>query len=360
MQPTIDQPRWASPPGDSITPLLTERGLTLEDLADHTELSDPDARRLLAGELTVSPQLADALHRLLGGAPEFWLNRFSQYTESLHWVRADQLAQALPVPQLIEFGWLQHAPDWVTTAQHVLQYFDVADADEWRQRWGSTLTAAHYRASASFEQDELAVAAWLRQIELRAAEQPIVHTYDAAAFRSALDRIRALTRDHDPQRFIPRLQALTSAAGVCVVVERAPQGCTLSGAAFRAAGRPTIGLTARHLNDEHFWFTFFHEAGHVLDGLEETPVLDDLDEVVTSGDEQQANDFARDLILQGNLPVSLAHRSARQVLQQASRLGIAPGLLVGQLQHAGVTSPANLNGVKRWYRWEGITLLPKR
>lgn len=358
MIPTAaDQPRWVSSPGDTIASLLHDRGLSLEDLADRAELSDPDARRILTGELTITSKIALVLHGLIGGSPDFWMRRSIQYTESLHWVQADDIASALPLNQLVEFGWLKPQRDWIAAAQEVLDYFDVADANEWRRRWGRTVAAAHYRAAQAFEPDEIAVAAWLRQVELRASSMQL-SAWNPEYFREALQQLRRLTSQRDPQRFLPALQQIAASAGVAVVIERPPQGCSINGAVLQTAdGRHVIGLTARYLADDQLWFTFFHEAGHLLHGTDGEAVLDDLDQPPENDAERAANDFARDIILNGIDLATIDHRDHRDIARAAQRLQIAPGLLVGQLQHADVIAASHFNRLRRRYQWAGTALV---
>ena len=42
------------------------------------------------------------------------------------------------------------------------------------------------------------------------------------------------------------------------------------------------------------------------------------------------------------------------ILRFARRIGVAPGLVVGQLQHRGRVAPDRLNWLKRRYEWEQI------
>src|SRR5439155_7434606 len=89
--------------------------------------------------------------------------------------------------------------------------------------------------------------------------------WDPHKFREELQGIRALTRVEDPRQFVPELVKRCAACGVAVVVLRAPKGCRASGAArFLTPARPMILLSGRHLTDDHFWFTFYHEAGHLV------------------------------------------------------------------------------------------------
>jgi hypothetical protein len=44
--------------------------------------------------------------------------------------------------------------------------------------------------------------------------------------------------------------------------------------------------------------------------------------------------------------------NGRAVMRFARKIGIAPGIVVGQLQHAGRLKRQQLNNLKRRYRWK--------
>src|SRR6185295_9752330 len=80
--------------------------------------------------------------------------------------------------------------------------------------------------------------------------------------------------------------------GVAVVILRAPAGCRASGATrFLSPEKALLQLSFRYLTDDHFWFTFFHEAGHLLLHGEAGFYLEGEDRTSTIA-EEEANEFA--------------------------------------------------------------------
>src|SRR5262245_53695423 len=123
---------------------------------------------------------------------------------------------------------------------------------------------AAFRTSPSFDSQPSAVAAWLRQGEIETEAFDCNH-WDPIRFRESLADIRSLTRQKEPRRFIPALQRCCAESGVAVAIVRAPKGCRASGATrFLTRHKALLMLSFRYLTDDQFWFTFFHEAGHLL------------------------------------------------------------------------------------------------
>lgn len=362
---TAFEPRWVSSPADSIADALRRKNWSTEDLADSLQLPDPFVRRLVTGEIPVDQSIADLLAQVIGGTPRFWIEREARYRDGLRWLDADELTQRLPFDQMQSFGWIEPVGDhWHDRAEACLNFFGVSDSSEWNRRYAASVARAKFRASPTFQSDEAAVAAWLRQAEI-AAQEVDTAKWNPDALEQTLGAVRDLTREAEPQRFVPQLQVLLGRAGVAPVVVRAPRGCPISGASFRSAtGQLIVALSARFLTDDQLWFSLFHELGHVmLHGVEE-PTFDELDGETEDPAELEANEFAaKALNPAGIAPLLEEGRrqpTMRHVIAHASRCGVAPGVIVGQLQHAGHLRPNQLNGLRRRYRWDGSSLKSAR
>ncbi len=120
-----------------------------------------------------------------------------------------------------------------------------------------------FRRSAAFKAEPEAVAAWLRLGELEAAELA-TEPYDKNAFKDLLNEIRTWTVEPFPdveQRFVETC----AAAGVAVVLVPELLKIHLSGVArWLHKDEALIQLSLRDKTEDHLWFSFFHEAGHIL------------------------------------------------------------------------------------------------
>lgn len=348
------RPDWASPPGDTIRNIMNERGMTETYLSDHIQCSPEDLQNLLQGRMAITISLARKLTHALGASVEFWMSRDFQYREDAARLAAadpDWLA-SLPLNEMIANRWLGRPPTAADEMQACLKFFDVPNLAAWRERYGNLSRHAAFRTSASFESNPAAVAAWIRQGERQAASITCV-PWNPMKMRGALDEIRALTHQKDPERFLPRLQQLCANCGVAVVTVKAPTGCRASGAVrFLSEEKALIQLSFRYLSDDHFWFTFFHEVGHLLLHKFDRLLLEWIQGEVTD-QEREANEFSANVLVPEAARQALfrLRANAREVIRFAVRIGIAPGIVVGQLQHFGIIGREQLNGLKRRYKW---------
>jgi hypothetical protein len=252
-------------------------------------------------------------------------------------------------------GWIERAPGRLEALRSCLAYFAVIGPDEWHSRYAQVAADVAFRTSPTFESNLGSLSAWLRQAEIEAT-MTCCATWSRDTLQASLPGLRKLTLLREPSKFLPKLKAICANAGVALVVLRAPQGCRASGATrFLRPNQAMVALSFRYLSEDHFWFTFFHEIGHLL--LHScTATFVDVDSSVTDEREREANDFAATMLIpaasQGEM--ERLHPRKMAVIRFAASVEIPPGIVVGQMQHRKLFGPDSLNYLKRRYTWQDI------
>lgn len=348
-------PAWASPPGETVRELAQRKGLTEAVLARALGVEESDLPRVLDGDLPINEVRAERLAAHIGATSRFWLAREAQYRQALQAIRDDTRAwvASLPFADMVKFGWLDAASTVEDKLRHAFAFFDVSSVDEWREAWLSEhagLTA--YRTSPTFTTQGAAAAAWLRQGEL-AASRIRTAPWSREEFDRLLPELKPLTRIDKPAEFIPQLQRKCAECGVAVVIVRGPKGCPASGATRVRNGQAILQLSARYLRDDSFWFTFFHEAGHLV--LHEDRLFLEWSEKrhLDEREEREANDFAGQVLIPPACEEALRAlpHEYRAVMRFARNLSVSAGIVVGQLQHRGLVPRDKLNFLKKRYTW---------
>ncbi|CAN5301228.1 ImmA/IrrE family metallo-endopeptidase [soil metagenome] len=362
MQTSEFLPKWTSPPGDTIVDVMSARHLSRGDLAVLIDEPLGVVDGLLDGRQPITIGLARRLQEVIGGSAAFWMMRDRQYRDDVARLRDAGLPwlHELPLLDMERFGWIHSDPPDGFEVESLLRYFAVPSVQVWRSRYAEVLVDAAFRTSPSFESTPGAMAAWLRQGE-RIAASMACKPWDADALRRTMPEFRALTRIRDPQLFVPKLQAVAARFGVAVVVLQAPSGCRASGAVrWLSDDKALVLLSARHLTDDHFWFTFFHECGHLLLHRETRLFLDE-DGNAENVMEEDANEFAVEtLIRPGDREAfARARHETFAVLRLATDIGVAPGIVVAQLQRIGLLPKSHLNRLKRRYAWSDGRLVSR-
>jgi hypothetical protein len=238
----------------------------------------------------------------------------------------------------------------------LLRFFGVGSVPAFRTRCAE-LMEADFRTSPTFASSFEALVTWLRVGELKAAEIN-AKDYNRSLFLEALRRIRPLTRCPVPTA-IPVIQEYCAEAGVCFVIEKPFDKVSASGVSrWLSTNCALIQQSFRYGSDDHFWFTFFHEAAHLLLHSRKSLYID---EPKGTGNaephqEREANEWAAEfLVPQNELMRFMMHSKGRysegDIISFAEACDIAPGIVVGQLQHRGALSFSRLNDLKKRYDW---------
>ena len=350
-------PDWVSPPGSTVADLLEERGWTQQALARRSGFTTKHISLLINGKAPITEDTAVKLERVLGSTMRCWMTREAQYREALARLgeRKALLGKAawlqrLPIKEMVRFGWVRSFENKGDQVRECLRFFGVASVEAWEKQYRDPLVA--FRASAKLAKEVGSVAAWLRQGE-READLIACKSFDKAVCRQVLSEARQLTNEGDPAVFIPRLVRACARAGVAVVLVPAPRGCPVSGATrWLSAEKALLMLSLRHNSNDHFWFSFFHEAGHLL--LHGKKLLFvDVANRIDGEDEDEADAFAGGWLISSADAARLAAvpRTNQGIHTFAKQIGIAPGIVVGRMQKDGLLPWTHLNGLKIRYRW---------
>ncbi|RDI57155.1 ImmA/IrrE family metallo-endopeptidase [Microvirga subterranea] len=351
---------WFSMPGDTLLSLMERRNVSAHELAEGLVGGMDAVRGLLAGSCRIDARLAEELAFALGGSAEFWLRRQANFDESLARVvsmiypnEGEEWLKRVPVPGSRAKGRLSE-PQRRDEVRRRLVFFNVNSLQAWMRRYGSIRSETQFRTSPTLLSDDGAVSMWLRQGELEAALLPS-KPWNAEGLRDRLGAIRSLSRIGHPTRFLPKLRDLLAEVGVALVAVRAPTGCRASGATrMISADKAMILMSFRHRADDHFWFTLFHEIGHLL--LHGGQTFIDDEETFQDDPEREANEFARGCIVpaQRQSEFECLRPERKSVLRFSVSVGTAPGLIVGQMQHRKMIGHDRLNSLKRRWTWSEL------
>ncbi len=337
-------PDWASPPGNTIADALEELGWSQSDLAQRLGYTEKHVSQLITAKVPITEESAQKLARVIGSTANFWLRLEAQYQAQLVYLAEKEKLQTwtpwldqIPVKALMTQGAIpkrrldqKNKPQVV---KDLLQFFGVAEPTNWQAYYGGKQLA--FRRSSKRPSDLGAITAWLRLGEI-IGQKTNLPRYNRTKFQQALKEMRQLTC-LEPTEFVLQLRELCAEAGVVFAIVPAIPGAHTSGVArWLTPHKPLIQLSLYGKQNDRFWFTFFHEAAHILFHSKKDIFLDDTggSEDLESEIETEASQWARQILIpeiyDAELP-SLTDEAA--VVAFAARLGIHSGIVVGRLQH---------------------------
>lgn len=355
------EPDFISSPGETLEDVLEEREMTQLELAGRMGRTPKLINEIVRGKAGITPETALQLERVFDIPASFWNARESKYREAL--AREEERRRleegvdwlkSIPVRAMAKLGWIRKHKDRVEQLREVLQFYGVASPDQWRAIWLDTDSQVAFRKSLAFSSEPGATSAWLRYGEI-AARQRTLPPYNEAKFKEALQHIRTITRE-DPRVFVPKMRESIAETGVALVLTPQLPKARISGATrWLSSTKALIQLSLRYKTDDHFWFSFFHEAAHILLHGKRDVFLEDDEAAMEQRKEDEANAWAANfLIPKTALDDFIAQRefSYAAVQHFADELQIAPGIVVGQLQNRGLIPYSHLNKLKRKFAWE--------
>lgn len=331
--------------------------MTQSELAQRLGRPLKTVNEIIKGKAAITPETAIQLERALGISARFWTNLETQYRDTLarQQARAELETQTawadrFPIADLVRHRLIDRGPTKAATLAHLLSWLGVSSP----AAFDRVASAAAYRASPAFTASPEAVTAWLRWGELQAVEIEAA-PFDARRFRQVLTEIRPLTRREPFAQVFKRMQSMCAEAGVIVVLTPELSGTRLSGAARRLGSRAVIQLSLRHNSDDQFWFTFYHEASHILSGGRRREFVDgaDAEDAEADDDERAADRFARDALLPIDdyaRFVEAADFSRNAIRSFAEAQSVAPGIVAGRLEKDKHVRPGQLRSLKRTLR----------
>jgi len=356
------EPDWLSAPGGTILDVIEERGMSSRELASLLGYSLERTEKLIAGKEAITRDVAALLAKLVGGSEKFWLSRERNYRNEVARLQSSGNASAakawldeIPLKDMQKRGWI---PSHTRTEDNVdacLDFFGVRNVKEWRHKYSQFLSLVSFRTSPTHKSEPGSVISWLRYGEIK-SEKIDCRTWNASRFERSLINMRRLTRKRDPSIFIPVLRKMCAESGVALVTARGPAGCRASGATrFLSDRKAMILLSFRYLADDQFWFTFFHEAGHLLMHSQKAVFLEDGSDVSLK-EEHEANLFAQSILIPPEVRAEFISLKPNRenIMKFAVKAGISRGIVVGQLQHHGRIEPSQLNFLKRRYSVEDL------
>lgn len=356
------EPDYAFHPGETLAETLEELGMTQKELAERSGRPLKTINEIVQGKAAVTADTALQLERVTGVPASFWNNAQRNYEAFLaREAEAETLAEGLawletfPIKPLWKLGWVPKIPDPIEQLRALLNFFGVAGVREWRQLWERPEVAFH--KSIAFDAHPMAVAAWLREGE-RQAQRVITRPFEKNKFIAALLELRNLTSE-PAEVFEPAMKRLSADAGVAVAFVPEVTGTRAYGATrWLTPEKAILQLSLRGKADDFLWFTFFHEAAHILkhgkrDVFIESP--EGTSDEATQQKENEANVFASDFLIPKKAYAAFTAAglfSTAAIQRFAAELGVAPGIVVGRLQHDKLIAFNQFNTLKRRFEFK--------
>jgi HTH-type transcriptional regulator / antitoxin HigA len=335
-------PQTALHPCVSLNEKLDEMGMSRKEFALRTGKPEQTIIAVLKGESSVTPEMAILFENVTKIPAHFWVNKQARYNEfKAREKQKETIAKAAEWTK--KFPYADMATKKWVPATHILEektvnlfsYFAVSSDESWDNLYmKSELKVAAY-ASLKHTHEPHAISAWLRQGEIQ-AEQIETPAFNSKLFKENLMLIKSLMAEQ-PTDFFVQLQKFCMQAGVKVFYTPKLPKVPLSGSTRWINDTPIIQLTARYNQNDRFWFTFFHEVGHILLHGKKYISLENINFSEADPEkEQQAHEFAEEWTFskkQEEEVLAAAPLDEDYIVTFAKKINTHPAMIIGRFHH---------------------------
>jgi len=327
-------------PGETLKEVLEERGMSQKELALRTGVTEPHVSNVINGQKAISVTFAKKLEYALGVDASFWINLQANYDkeladfEDINAISDDELKIAENLKNIVKHlkkkGLIDqeaHGPMLVVQLRKFLNVSSLKQISELSQ-------AGAYRLETATSVDPYILFTWLRMCDLITDNQEIEQELDTHKLKQKIPLIKELMFEENVAEIQSQLRTYLAECGIKFSIVKHFSGAPVQGV-IKKNNDSTLNLimTTRRKFADIFWFTFFHEIGHIINGDVEDKLVDY--DFSKSEAEDRADEFAANTLLDAEEYDRFAQKgdySLSCMKQFCAEQNIPPYILIGRLQ----------------------------
>ncbi len=329
-------------PGETLAEKLEEMEMGPKEFALRTGKPEKTIIAIIKGESSITPEMAVQFENVTKIPANFWMNHQRGYDEYMAREKRKAVideavawAKQFPLADMIKKGWLPAVATIQEKTMEVLAFFGFSAHTAWEEYYFKQQLKVEFRISLAHTNEPFAISAWLRKGELQAAELK-ANEYSERKFKEALIKIKSVMAAH-PESFFQQLQSICLDAGVKVVATPTLPKAPICGSTRWLNDTPLIQLSGRYKRNDSFWFTFFHEAGHILLHGKKDIFLEDVEYADKDlKKEKEADAFAVKWTFseeEEEEVLSLPVINEKTIKEMAQEFNTHPAMIIGRLQY---------------------------
>lgn len=326
-------------PGYYIKEIVEESGLTQEDFAKRLDTTPKNLSLLLRGEQSLSIDIAMKLSRMIGTSVSYWLNLQNAYDALIAEFKSkEELIEERKVFDFLDYKYFRDnygLPDLPRKKDEQIkalrEFLNVATLTVFTKR---DMAVSFRSVMSDLDIGSIVKANIMVQIATNKALLIDAPRFNKKKFEDAVSYALMLTKNH--QKFYQLIRKAFEEAGVILIILPNISGSRINGATKKIGDNIMLMVNDRRLNSDSFWFTLFHEIGHITHG--DYGISFDKE----SGEqEHEADLFAEDSLIpreKYNEFVANNKFKLNDIIHFAESIDRDPGIVLGRLQKEGLVS----------------------
>lgn len=326
-------------PGYYISEIIDDLEITQEEFAIRLGTTAKTISKLVNGEANISKDLAMKLASMLNTSPEVWLNLQKKYDLALiEQSKKEEMAEEVKLIQEVDYSFfvklgvlpaVRNAADKVS---NLCSYLSISRL--------SILTETDYNLKFRNgikdpkQKNILSANIWV-ETATKVGRSYVTKPYNERALSTAVKKIVEMTTSPIEQ-VLDQIKNLLAECGVALVMLPYLKNSGLHGVVkWLSKEKALVAISDRRKYSDTFWFTLFHELGHVfqkrIKDVSYTWESDTVDE-----SEHEADMFAQERLIPADQYQAFVENgafSSSAIIAFARRINRDPGIIVGRLQN---------------------------
>ena len=327
-------------PGETIKEVLEEKQMSQEELAIRTGFSPKHVSEVVNGKKGISPSFAKSLEYVFGMPSSFWINLQGIYDKEILEYKEQQEIDESEVEivkglkKLIKYA--EELEIMIKTKEVISQIIELRNiCNVQNLTYINQLVTSQvaFRKSQTIETNIYVLYVWLRICEIMANRNEVEVEYDEQKLKDNISKIKKCMF-LEINEAIRELKRIFAECGIVFQVVQNFQGAPVQGFIKKTDNKIVLSMTIRGANADVFWFTLFHEIGHLINGdIGDAQLIDYTDS--KSDMEDKADKFAQKVLIneeEYNAFVNQDKITEERIVEFAREQGVMPFIVVGRIQ----------------------------
>lgn len=346
-------------PGETIADILEERGISQVELAALTGVSPAYVSNVIAGKKDISAKFAFALEYALDVPKSFWLNLQANYDAELlefmeeSTITEEEFEAREALKEIVKFFRQinkmlprEKKEDSILSLRKVLKISNIANLKD-------MVPSGAFRMAGNISVDPYVLGAWIRICQLMGENRNLSAVFDPKKIDSLIAELKEIMVSNDVD-FQMALIGTMAKYGIDFSIMKNFRGAPVHGYICQKTDESLqMVVTIRGAYADIFWFSLFHELGHIVNG-DIGRISRFLDDGSDEKKEAEADKFARDKLLDPVAYASFISKkdfSISSICNFAKEQNVKPYIVIGRLQKEKYLDYSFYSEYKTRYKW---------
>ncbi len=346
----------AIPPGETLLELLESNNMTQAELAKRIGFSKKHVNEIIKGKSAITAETAVKLENIFSPPASFWINLEANFREALvrieekHGDDEKKITQKIPYAEMADYGWVPRTNKLKDKIINLRNFFRVSNLSLIRE---TPAYSAAFRTAKEDQTSSLALAAWLEK-GISEANKIETKSFAKEKLEELIPALRKMTQKK-PNNFHDKLVSLLADSGITFVLVPYLENTYAHGAVkWLSKDKVMVQLSLRYKYADIFWFSFFHELGHILLHGKRNEYIE-YEEIKNVKKEKEADKFAANILIPKNNYENLLQRGEfdkATIIKFAKKLEISSDIVVGRLYHDKILDYHIYTNLRRQYDYK--------